>query len=61
MASLPASGLISDGANGSQQLSPDQRIATVDYALMADGVKAGGITGAMIAGGAVAASSGPAR
>lgn len=42
-----------DGVNGFAQLSPDQRITAVGYALMADGVRAGSITSASIAAGAV--------
>ncbi|HKQ39547.1 MAG TPA: hypothetical protein VJ063_15830 [Verrucomicrobiae bacterium] len=42
-----------DGVNGSAQLSPDQRITAVGYALMTEGVRAGSITGASIAAGAV--------
>jgi microcystin-dependent protein len=42
-----------DGANGSQLLSPDQRVASVGYAMMAAGVQNGAITTAMIAPGAV--------
>ncbi len=42
-----------DGDNGSQQLSPDQRIAAVGYAMMADTVTDGAITAAKIASGAV--------
>ncbi|MGO9245664.1 MAG: hypothetical protein ACLPT4_04735 [Verrucomicrobiia bacterium] len=42
-----------DGVNGVQQLSPDQRIAAVGYALMAGGVPNGSITAAQIAAGAV--------
>ncbi len=42
-----------DGTNGSQLLTPDQRVAAVGYALMADGVKVGGVTTSMIATGAV--------
>ena len=43
----------SEGANGSQLLTPDQRIAAAGYALMAEGVRAGGITSSMIANGTV--------
>jgi hypothetical protein len=43
----------SDGTNGFQLLTPDQRIAAVGYAMMADGVKDGAITTAKIAAGAV--------
>src|SRR6186997_955623 len=42
-----------DGTNGSQQLTPDQRFSAVGYAMVADGVKAGGVTSGMIANGAV--------
>ena len=42
-----------NGAIGFQQLSPDQRIASVGYAVMAEGVKDGAITSAKIAAGAV--------
>ena len=42
-----------DGTNGSQLLTPDQRIAAVGYALMATNVVDGAITGAKIAPGAV--------
>jgi H-type lectin domain len=42
-----------DGVRGFQQLSPDQRVAAVGYALMADNVKDGAITSAKIAAGAV--------
>src|SRR4051794_13962771 len=42
-----------DGANGSQLLTPDQRIAAVGYAMMAAGVPDGAITSAKIATGAV--------
>jgi N-acetylneuraminic acid mutarotase len=42
-----------DGVNGFAQLSPDQRITAVGYALMADGVRAGAITSASIAAGAI--------
>jgi hypothetical protein len=42
-----------DGVNGVQQLSPDQRIAAVGYALMAGGVPDSSITAAKIATGAV--------
>lgn len=44
-----------DGTNGSQLLSPDQRVASVGYAMMAAGVQSGAITTAMIAPGAVTA------
>ena len=42
-----------DGTNGSQLLTPDQRIAAVGYAMMAGNVPDGAITGAKIAAGAV--------
>lgn len=42
-----------DGVNGSQLLSPDQRIAAVGYALMANNVPNGSITGVQLATGAV--------
>lgn len=42
-----------DGTNGFEQLSPDSRIAAVAYAMMADGVRPGGVTSGMIAPGAV--------
>jgi hypothetical protein len=42
-----------DGVNGSQQLSPDQRIAAVGYAMMSASVQDGAITSAKIASGAV--------
>jgi hypothetical protein len=42
-----------DGINGSQQLTPDQRIAAVGYAIVAGGVPDGAITTAKIANGAV--------
>lgn len=42
-----------DGTTGFQQLSPDQRIASVGYAMMATGVPDGAITAAKIATGAV--------
>ncbi len=43
----------SDGTNGWQQLTPDQRVAAVGYALMADDVKDGAVTSAKLAPGAV--------
>lgn len=43
----------SDGTNGWQQMSPDQRVAAVGYALMADDVKNGTITSAKLSAGAV--------
>jgi hypothetical protein len=45
-----------DGVNGSQLLTPDQRIAAVGYAIMAGGVPDGAITGAQLAPGAAAAN-----
>ncbi len=42
-----------DGSTGSQLLSPDQRIAAVGYAMIADGVKDGAITSSKIAAGAI--------
>ncbi len=42
-----------DGTHGSQQLSPDQRIAAVGYAIVAANVQDGAITSAKIASGAV--------
>ncbi len=42
-----------DGANGSQLLTPDQRIAAVGYAMIAGTVQDGAITSAKIAAGAV--------
>lgn len=42
-----------DGANGSQVLSPDQPILSVGYAMMAEQVANGAITGGMIADGAI--------
>lgn len=42
-----------DGTNGSQLLTPDQRVASVGYAMMAAGVQNGAITTAMIAPGAI--------
>ena len=42
-----------DGVHGTQLLSPDQRFAAVGYAMMADTVSDGAITGAKIATGAV--------
>ena len=43
-------------ANGSQLLTPDQRLAAVSYAMMAGSVQDGAITSAKIAAGAVGAS-----
>lgn len=45
-----------DGTNGWQQMSPDQRIAAVGYAMVANTVQDGAITSAKIANGAVGAS-----
>ncbi len=45
----------SDSVNGWQQLSPDQRIAAVGYALMADDLRDGAVTSAKLAEGAVTA------
>ena len=45
-----------DGVNGSQLLSPDQRIAAVGYAMMAGDVKDGAVTAAKLAPGAVASN-----
>lgn len=45
-----------DGVNGSQLMSPDQRIAAVGYAMMANTVQDGAITSAKIATGAVGSS-----
>lgn len=42
-----------DGVNGSQLLTPDQRIAAVGYAMMAGSVPSGTITSSMLATGAV--------
>ena len=44
-----------DGGNGSQLLTPDQRIASVGYAMMAGDVPDGSITSSKIAAGAVTA------
>ncbi|MEP6686004.1 MAG: hypothetical protein ABJB22_04435, partial [Verrucomicrobiota bacterium] len=46
-----------DGTNGSQLLTPDQRIAAVGYAFMADNIKDGAVTSAKLAAGAVTAPS----
>jgi hypothetical protein len=46
-----------DGTNGWQQLTPDQRIAAVGYALMAGNVPDGAITSAKLASGAVTAAN----
>ncbi len=46
----------SDGVNGWQQLTPDQRVAAVGYALMADDVKDGAVSSSKLAEGAVTAS-----
>lgn len=45
-----------DGAHGWQLFAPDQRIASVGYAMMANSVTSGCITSAMIASGAVGSS-----
>jgi len=45
-----------DGVHGFAQLSPDQRMTAVGYALIADGVRAGAITSASIANGAIDSS-----
>jgi N-acetylneuraminic acid mutarotase len=47
----------SDGTNGFQQLTPDQRIAAVGYAMMAANVIDGSITSSKLAPNAVTASS----
>ena len=46
-----------NGVLGFQQLAPDQRIAAVGYAIMADGVKDGAITSSKIAAGAVTSAA----
>jgi hypothetical protein len=46
----------SDGVNAWQQLTPDQRIAAVGYALMADDVKNGAVSTDKLAAGAVTAA-----
>jgi hypothetical protein len=46
-----------DGTNGSQLLTPDQRVAAAGYAFMADNIKDGGITSAKLATGAVTSSN----
>ena len=43
----------SDGVNGWQQLTPDQRVAAVGYAMMADNIKDGSVTSAKLADSAV--------
>ena len=45
-----------DGSNGSQLLTPDQRIASVGYAMMAGDVPDGSITSSKIAAGAITAN-----
>ncbi len=45
-----------DGTHGSQLLTPDQRLAAVGYALMADSVSDGAITSAKLADGSVASA-----
>ncbi len=42
-----------DGASGAQQLTPDQQIVSVGYAMRADGVTTGSVTTAMLADDAV--------
>jgi hypothetical protein len=44
-----------DGVNGSQLLTPDQRITSVGYAMMSANVRDGAITGAKLAAGAITA------
>ena len=46
----------SDGANGWQQLTPDQRVAAVGYAMMADNIKDGAVSSNKLADNAVTAS-----
>jgi hypothetical protein len=46
-----------DGTNGSQLLSPDQRIAAVGYAMMAANVADGVVTGAKIAAGTITSNN----
>ncbi len=46
----------SDGVNGWQQLTPDQRVAAVGYAMMADNVRDGAVTSAKLAENAITAS-----
>lgn len=46
-----------DGVNGFQMLTPDQRIASVGYAMTAGSVPAGAITSSMLATGAVQSSN----
>ena len=46
-----------DGTNGSQLLSPDQRIAAVGYAFMADNIKDGAVTSAKLSAAAVQAAN----
>ena len=43
----------SDGANGWQQLTPDQRVAAVGYAMMAETVRDGSVTSDKLAAGSV--------
>ena len=45
-----------DGVQGFEVLTPDTRIGAVGYAMVADGVRAGGVTSGMIAPGAVTSS-----
>ncbi len=46
-----------DGTHGTQQLTPDQRIAAVGYAVIAGNVPDGAITGAKIAAGTITGSN----
>jgi hypothetical protein len=46
-----------DGVHGTAQLAPDQRIAAVGYAMIADNVVAGAITSAQLAPGAVSSAN----
>ncbi len=46
-----------DGTNGVQQLTPDQRIAAVGYAVIAGNVPDGAITGAKIAAGTITSAN----
>ncbi len=46
-----------DGVSGSQQLTPDQRITSAAYALIAGGVPSGVITSQMLAPGAVSSNA----
>lgn len=47
----------SDGLNGWQQMTPDQRVAAVGYAMMAESVRDGSVTSAKLAAGAVNSSN----